>query len=113
MSTTVGRPLPRHSMYTSRPPMSTRPAKSLFLPSSFLPRVPLAGSLLSLGLEASAEAAAPSTTATIAVSNIIFLNTLPPRLEEGQEPSCAFRRRWLTTQRRQHTPVRGGAHRTS
>ena len=44
--------------------------------------------------------AAPSTTATIAISNFIFfLNTLPPRLARGQETVMRLQARQLTTLR--------------
>src|SRR5215212_11954657 len=81
-NTTVGRPLPWHSMYILRPPpISTRPLKSLLWPELPLPGLPLvAESLLWLGLAASAVAAAPSTTTmTVASSSIIFFDTLSPR----------------------------------
>ena len=77
-NTTVGRPLPWHSMYIWRPPISTRPAKSLLWPELPLPGLPLAESL-GLRLLASAGTAAANTRATIAASNITFLDTLSPR----------------------------------
>src|ERR687898_2715505 len=78
-NTTVGRPLPWHSMYISRPPpISTRPLKSLLWPELPLPGLPLAESL-GLRLLASAGTAAANTRATIAASNITFLDTLSPR----------------------------------
>src|SRR5918995_7146592 len=90
-NTTVGDPLPWHSMYIWRPPpISTRPAKSLFLAEP-----------LALGLAASAGTAALSTKATAAASNIDFLNTSSPRFRVYEPQSL----RRLTSRARPPTGI--------